>query len=149
MTEKTGSGAPGAWLRRRVATSAVSRRLTVAALVLLAAAAPSGRQNPPPAPKIIHVSAERFAFVPSEITIDEGARVELRISSEDTSHGFRLIGPGEINVEIPKRGRGDIRVRLEGMEPGTYAFECSRVCGAGHGFMRGTLRVKPRPVGTR
>lgn len=123
------------------------RKLAVAALMGLAAASPSGGQNPPATPKIVQVTAERFAFVPAEITVDEGTLVELRISSEDTSHGFRLVGPGDINVEIPKRGRGDIRVRFAATEPGTYAFECSRVCGAGHGFMRGTLRVRARAGG--
>ena len=28
--------------------------------------------------------------------------------------------------------------------PGRYVFECSRMCGAGHGFMRGTLIVRER-----
>ena len=42
--------------------------------------------------------------------MDEGTRVELRITSDDTTHGFQLIGLGDINVEIPKRGRGDVRV---------------------------------------
>lgn len=124
------------------------RRFAIGALVLLAAASPSGGQNASGTPKIVRVTAERFAFVPSEITVDEGTLIELRISSEDTSHGFRLVGPGDLNVRIPKRGRGDIRVTFAAPEPGTYAFECSRVCGAGHGFMRGTLRVKARAEGS-
>jgi cytochrome c oxidase subunit 2 len=103
-----------------------------------------GHQDPSPSPRVIYVTAERFVFTPSEITVDEESVVELRVSSEDTSHGFRIIGPGNINVEIPKRGRGDIRVTFEAHEPGEYIFECSRVCGAGHNFMRGTLRVKAR-----
>ena len=114
-------------------------------LVLFASvASPGGGQDAPPAPTIIHVVAERFSFFPSEITVDQGEVVELRITSEDTSHGFRLVGPGAIDVEVPKRGRGEVKVRLEAAEPGDYTFECSRVCGAGHDFMRGTLRVKTR-----
>ena len=105
-------------------------------------AAASGDQGSPP--RVIHVVAERFVFTPSEITVEEGDVVELRLTSEDTSHGFRLSGPGDVNVEIPKRGRGDIRVMFEAKQPGAYTFECSRVCGAGHNFMRGTLRVKAR-----
>lgn len=103
----------------------------------------AGHQDASPSPRVIRVVAERFLFTPSEITVDQGAVIELRITSEDTSHGFRLIGPGDIDVEIPKRGRGDIRVKFEAKEPGQYTFECTRVCGAGHNFMRGTLRVKP------
>jgi cytochrome c oxidase subunit 2 len=116
------------------------------AVVLLLAVAPgihvAGGQGQEP--RVVHVVAERFSFNPSEITVDEGTVVELRITSEDTSHGFRLLGPGNINVEIPKRGRGDVRVRFEATTPGRYAFECSLVCGAGHSFMRGTLRVRAR-----
>ena len=95
--------------------------------------------------KVIHVVAERFSFTPSEITVDQHTRIELRITSEDTTHGFKIIGPkggSEINVEVPKRGRGDVKVTFDASEPGTYVFECSHVCGAGHGFMRGTIRVK-------
>lgn len=116
----------------------VSCGVLMIAMPMLAA----GHQDPSASPRVIRVVAERFLFTPSEITADEGEVVELRITSEDTSHGFHLIGPGNINVEIPKRGRGDIRVKFEAKEPGEYTFECSRVCGAGHNFMRGTLRVK-------
>jgi cytochrome c oxidase subunit 2 len=89
--------------------------------------------------------AERFTFSPSEITVDRGVTLELRLTSEDTTHGFKLVGPNgptDINVEIPKRGRGDVRVVFDAKEPGTYRFECSHVCGAGHGFMRGSIKVK-------
>ena len=106
----------------------------------------SGHQDRPQATTVINVVAERFTFFPAEIAVDAGTRVELRITSEDTTHGFRLIGPGDINVEIPRRGRGEVRVVIEIAEPGDYAFECSRLCGAGHGFMRGTLRVRTKAV---
>jgi cytochrome c oxidase subunit 2 len=124
-------------------------RLPLLALSVLAAtiAGSSNGQEQAAPPRVVHVTAERFAFTPSEITIDQGTIVELRITSEDTNHGFRLIGPNgptDINVEIPKRGRGDVRVVFEGKEPGTYLFECSRVCGAGHGFMRGMVKVRAR-----
>jgi cytochrome c oxidase subunit 2 len=96
--------------------------------------------------RVVNVVAERFSFTPSEISIEQGTVLELRITSDDTTHGLKIVGPGgeatDINVEIPKRGRGDVRVNFEAKAPGTYVFECSRVCGAGHGFMRGTIRVK-------
>jgi cytochrome c oxidase subunit II len=123
------------------------RHPSIACGMLMMVVAPvlaSGHQDPSASPKVIHVVAERFVFTPSEITVDEETVVELRLTSEDTSHGFRIIGPGDINVEIPKRGRGDIRVMFAAHEPGEYTFECSRVCGAGHNFMRGSLRVKAR-----
>ena len=57
-------------------------------------------------PRVIHVAAERFAFTPSDITVEEGSVVELRLTSDDTDHGFRVHGLGDPNVLIPKRGRG-------------------------------------------
>jgi cytochrome c oxidase subunit 2 len=123
------------------------RHASIAGGLLMLIVAPlvaSGHQDRSPSPRVVYVTAERFVFTPSEITVEEDSIVELRLTSEDTSHGFRIIGPGNINVEIPKRGRGDIRVMFEAHEPGEYTFECSRVCGAGHNFMRGTLRVKAR-----
>jgi cytochrome c oxidase subunit 2 len=109
---------------------------------VVAATAPGRGQAPDPT--VIHVVAERFAFNPSEIKVTEGTSIELRITSEDTSHGFHLLGPQELNVQIPKRNRGDVRVRFDAKEPGRYTFECSYVCGAGHSFMRGTLHVVAR-----
>ena len=116
----------------------------LAVMIVVSAALTRGHQAGAPQTKVIEVSAERFLFTPSEITVEPGTMVELRLVSQDTSHGFRLLGPGDINVEIPKRGKGDIRVMFDASEPGEYTFECSRVCGAGHNFMRGTLRVKKR-----
>jgi heme/copper-type cytochrome/quinol oxidase subunit 2 len=55
--------------------------------------------------------------------------VELRLTSDDTDHGFRVHGLGDPNLAIPKRGRGDVRITLEAKEPGNYTFECSHVCG--------------------
>jgi cytochrome c oxidase subunit 2 len=121
-----------------------TRVCTVSLLTLAVLGVPASGQNPS---RVVHVVAERFSFTPSELTVDEGTVLELRISSDDTAHGFKILGPpgaSDINVEIPKRGRGDVRVTFDAKEPGTYVFECSRVCGAGHGFMRGTIRVRPR-----
>ena len=99
------------------------------------------------ASRVVNIVAERFSFTPSDISAEPGAELELRLTSEATIPGLKVVGPSgptEIDVEVPKRGRGDVRVRFVAKEPGTYVFECSRVCGAGHGFMRGTIRVKAR-----
>ena len=96
--------------------------------------------RPQAGPRVIHVSAERFSFTPSEIRIQAGEEVELRIQSEDTSHGFRLIGTN-VSAVVPKRGKGEVSVRVRQDQPGRMTFECTRVCGAGHNFMRGVLIV--------
>ena len=94
-----------------------------------------------PSPRIIEVTAERFEFWPPEITVAEGEPVVIRLRSDDTLHGFRIVGGGT-NLLIPKRGKGSVDARLPGLKAGRYTFECSRLCGAGHNFMRGVLVVR-------
>jgi cytochrome c oxidase subunit II len=93
-------------------------------------------------PRVVRIVAERFTFTPSRIEIDAGESVELVLKSDDTSHGLRIEEAG-VDTVIPKRGSGDVRVVVRIDKPGRYRFECSRVCGAGHDFMRGELVVRP------
>jgi cytochrome c oxidase subunit 2 len=110
--------------------------LLTAAVCLLAGAAPHGTAQP--APQVVEITAERFSFSPSEIRVKADAPVEIRLRSDDTDHGFRLLDT-DINIVIPKRGRGVATATFTPPKPGRYTFECSRLCGAGHAFMRGTL----------
>jgi cytochrome c oxidase subunit 2 len=87
--------------------------------------------------QIVEISAERFSFYPSEIKVKAGTRLEIRLTSEDTMHGFRIVGT-DVDVELPKRGRGVAMVMFQ-PAAGRYTFECSRLCGAGHSFMRGVI----------
>ena len=88
--------------------------------------------------QVIDITVERFSFTPSEFRVKAGAPVEIRLRSEDTDHGFRSLGT-DINVTIPKRGKGVATVTFQPPSAGRYVFECSKLCGAGHSFMRGTL----------
>lgn len=97
-------------------------------------------QSEAPPTQIVELSAERFAFTPSEIKTRVGARLEIRVTSDDTIHGFRIVGT-DLNVEVPKRGKGKATVMFAPTAPGTYTFECSHTCGAGHSFMRGRIVV--------
>ncbi len=109
------------------------------AAALASATAMPSRQSPEP--KVIDMTAERFSFTPSEITAAPGVPLEFHVKSEDTDHGFRILGT-EINVRIPKRGKGAAIVKFTPPKPGRYTIECSHVCGAGHAFMRATVVVK-------
>lgn len=93
------------------------------------------------AAQVVRITAERFSFTPAEVSVAPGTEIEFQLTSQDTSHGFRILGQ-QIDIAIPKRGRGAATVRFAPPGPGTYVFECSRMCGAGHSFMRGTIRVK-------
>lgn len=115
--------------------------ITAGAVAVLTAASRATSFVQDRSPRVIEIYAERFEFWPSEITIAQGEEVELRIRSDDTQHGFRIVGGG-VNVAVPKRGKGYASATFVGTTPGRYTFECSRMCGAGHNFMRGTLVVR-------
>ncbi len=97
----------------------------------------SSRQGEPPT-QVVQISAERFSFTPSQIRTKAGTRLELRLSSDDTSHGFRIVGT-DVDIELPKRGRGTVTVTFVVPKAGRYTFECSAFCGAGHDYMRGVI----------
>lgn len=116
-------------------------------LLAVSAVAPGGAApGQSPGRRVIEITAERFEFWPSEIVLTEGEEVELRVRSDDTAHGFRIIGTG-VNLTVPKRGKGDVVAVFAATTPGRYTIECSRMCGAGHAFMRASLVV--RPAGAR
>jgi heme/copper-type cytochrome/quinol oxidase subunit 2 len=94
-----------------------------------------------PATKVVKVSAERFAFTPSEIVVERGTTIEFHLTSDDTDHGFRIVGT-DVNAEIPKRRRGETVVKYVADTAGRFVIECSRPCGAGHTAMRAILVVK-------
>ena len=121
----------------------LKRPLTIAVVLAVLGTSPGAAPQAPAAgPRVVEITAERFEFWPSEVTIAEGEEVEIRITSDDTMHGFRIVGAGT-NVLVPKRGRGAAVVRFTGTRAGRFTFECSRLCGAGHNFMRGVLIVRP------
>jgi len=96
--------------------------------------------------RVIRVTAERFTFTPSRIVVNPGDTIEFRLTSDDTAHGFRISGT-DVNVVVPKRGMPETSVTITAPAPGRYAFECTRMCGAGHNFMRGELIVRDQPKG--
>jgi cytochrome c oxidase subunit 2 len=108
-------------------------------ICLLAPGSVHGRAQPSET-SVMEIDAERFSFTPSELRVTAGTTVELRIRSHDTNHGFRIIGT-DINAIVPKRGRGTATVMFRPEKPGRYVFECSKLCGAGHSFMRGVIVV--------
>ena len=89
-------------------------------------------------PRVIHIKAKKFEYMPAEITIKKGEPVVLEISSEDVRHGFSLpdfklradVKPGEIS-----------RLEFTPDKTGKFTFTCDVFCGAGHEDMSGTLTV--------
>jgi cytochrome c oxidase subunit II len=126
--------------------------LRVACVLAVAAGAMASRPaaQAPVAPKTqtVDVAAERFSFSPSEIKTTVGTTLTVRLTSDDTVHGFRIVGTN-VNLEIPKRNRGVATATFTPDKPGRYTFECSQLCGAGHSFMRGVIIVTEDRAGDR
>jgi cytochrome c oxidase subunit II len=117
-----------------------SRLLLLLGVVAAAAAGSSSHAAAAQAERM-EIVAERFSFSPSEFRVKAGAPIEIILRSDDTDHGFRILDT-DVNVRIPKRGKGPLTVMFQPPAPGRYTFECSHVCGAGHAFMRGTIIVQ-------
>ena len=69
-------------------------------------------------PRVVKITAERFTFTPSEVTVAPGTEIEFQLTSEDTAHGFRILGQS-VELSIPKRGRGEATVRFTPPGEGT------------------------------
>ena len=106
-------------------------------------------QDTPPVPetfrnkpdRVITIVAERFSFSPAKVKLKQGQHAEFVITSDDTDHGFRIVA-ANVEAVIPQQGKGELRIRFLARQKGSYTFECSRPCGAGHNMMRGVIVVE-------
>lgn len=89
--------------------------------------------------KTFTITAQKFAFDPSTIEVNEGDEVVLNISSVDVTHGFSL---SDFSVSEALTPGKTTTVRFVADKKGTFSFVCSVICGEGHGTMKGTLIVK-------
>ena len=91
------------------------------------------------APKVIEISAKRFAFTPNEITLKKGDTVKLRIVSEDVTHGLYL-KPLKIDADIEPGKITEIAVTPQTV--GKFTAICDHFCGVSHGKMKMTIVVE-------
>jgi cytochrome c oxidase subunit II len=103
---------------------------------LVAAASPRARAQEP---RIVAITAKRFEFSPSEITLKQGETVTLQLRSEDTTHGF-FVRPLGIDKDIPPGATTEVTITPK--ETGRYRVICDHFCGAGHGGMKMTIVVE-------
>lgn len=92
-----------------------------------------------PQSRRVEVTASRYAFTPSEITVRQGETVELVLRSLDTEHGLE-VKAYKLKVGIPKGG-AEVTASFQAGQPGRYPMTCSEYCGSGHRRMRGELVV--------
>lgn len=94
---------------------------------------------PLPAVKKFSVTAKKWEFSPSTITVNKGDTVELSIKSTDVTHGFFL---SEFNISKNLTPGETVTASFVADKAGSFSFICSVFCGAGHATMTGTLIVK-------
>ena len=107
--------------------------------------------------QVIEVSAKKYEYSPSPIRVKRGVKVQLRITSLDKTHGFKInlspdgtdktSEPGLVfssNDDCFKLEKGvPTAVEFVARTPGTYSFHCCNRCGIGHGGMKGQIVVEP------
>jgi len=106
---------------------------------------------------VIEVTAKKYEFDPSPIHVKQGAKVQLKITASDHTHGFRIRSmpdgidthgqPGLIftsSQECHRIEKGTTEViEFVAQTPGTYPFSCCVVCGLHHHSMKSELIVDP------
>ena len=115
--------------------------------------APQTNQNV----RVIEVTAKKYEFNPSPIHVKQGTKVQLKITSLDRKHGFKISlypdgsdakgDPGLVftsNEDCFEIDEGaPAVVQFVARMPGTYSFKCCKHCGLGHKGMKGQLIVEP------
>lgn len=90
-------------------------------------------------PKVINITAKRFAFEPSSVTLKKGETVTLRVRSEDVTHGL-FLRPLKIDATIEPGKTEEITVTPQ--TAGKFTAICDHFCGSGHGNMAMTFVVE-------
>ena len=114
------------------------------AAVVLENSRPSAQSTEP---RVIEITARRFAFEPSEIEAAVGERLQLVVRSADGVHGLE-IKKLKIKKEIP-RGGEPVIIELTPTTEGSFPVLCSEYCGNGHNDMKGMLTVRSLADTTR
>jgi cytochrome c oxidase subunit II len=90
-------------------------------------------------PRVIKITASKFQFSPSQITLKKGQPVTLQLTSTDRTHGF-LLRSLKIDNDIVPGKTTEITVTPE--FAGTFKAICDHYCGLGHGNMKMTVVVE-------
>jgi cytochrome c oxidase subunit II len=94
--------------------------------------------TPSRATKVIEISAKKFEFTPSQITLKKGEPVILRLHSSDRVHGF-MSKPLKIDTDIPNDKAEDVALTPD--STGDFTVICDHYCGTGHGGMKMKITV--------
>lgn len=93
----------------------------------------------PAQPRVVNISAKRFEFTPSEITLQRGEPVTLRISAADRDHGFYQ---RDLKLDLDLTPDHPTEVTLTPETAGRFVAICDNFCGSGHGNMKMVINVQ-------
>jgi heme/copper-type cytochrome/quinol oxidase subunit 2 len=108
--------------------------------------------------QVIEMTAKKYEYSPSPLRVKRGAKVQLRITALDRTHGFKInLSPDgsdkKSDFGLIFSANNDDCFKLEkgipsvvefvARTPGTYSFHCCNRCGLGHGGMKGQIVVEP------
>lgn len=107
--------------------------------------------------QVIEMTAKKYEFSPSVVRVRAGTKLLLKITAIDREHGFKIAanpegaGPAAdpgLEFVWPQPHDGwrlnkgqETTVEFVARRSGSYEFNCSVVCGFGHGRMKGRLVV--------
>ncbi len=118
-------------MRRKVVMAVA---LTALAWGAATALNPTARSGDP----VVRITARKFEYSPSTVTLKKGVPVVLELTSLDRHHGFKLPDFG-VRADVKP---GDVtRVRIVPRTTGHFFFRCDVFCGGGHEDMSGEIIV--------
>jgi cytochrome c oxidase subunit 2 len=91
------------------------------------------------APRVIELSAKRFEFTPSQLTLVRGEPVTLRVSAADRDHGLYQ---KELHIALDLTTAKVAEVTITPEKAGRYVAICDHFCGSGHGNMKLVITVE-------
>ncbi len=114
------------------------KRFLVIGVLLLIAGAFGAATWAVAAEQVIKITAKKFEYNPTEITLKKGAPVVLEFTSLDRLHGFNC---PELGVRADIKPGKVARVSLTPQKVGNFEFHCDNFCGSGHADMKGIIHV--------
>jgi len=91
-----------------------------------------------PQERVFEIDARQYNYTPSELRVNQGDAVTIRLASTDVVHGLYVDGY-DISVETDPGQTATLTFTAD--KAGSYRYRCNVTCGAMHPFMIGKLTV--------
>jgi len=91
-----------------------------------------------PQEQTFEIDARQFAYSPSELKVNQGDTVIIRLVSADVVHGLYMDG---YDVSVEADPGQSATLTFIANKPGSFRFRCNLTCGAMHPFMIGKMTV--------